>query len=148
VENKFLLQKTYKTLEDHKKGIRRHLRSWNAPSLERLIEATQADSILLSNIYQRQVPCGYQLLLAPCSDLHQNLGSSLPCNCKAMLAAMQALGQLESIDVKFNNPAIMFVLLDIICAIASCHVANTPCRHALNVVSGMVQAGKTGAALV
>ena len=53
----FILQKTYTTLDEHKEGMRRHLRAWNAPSLERLIEATKADSILLSNIYQRQVSC-------------------------------------------------------------------------------------------
>ena len=59
----FMLQKTYKTLDQHKEGIRRHLRGWNAPSLERLIEATEADSILLSNIYQRQVSC-------PAANIH------------------------------------------------------------------------------
>ncbi len=48
------MQKTYHTIEEHKAGMHKHLKGWNSPHLERLIEATAPDALLLSHIYQRQ----------------------------------------------------------------------------------------------
>ena len=34
--------------------MRKHMRGWTSPHLEKLISATQPDAMLLSHIYQRQ----------------------------------------------------------------------------------------------
>ena len=47
------LQKTYHTPEEHKAGMRKHMKGWNSPHMEKLIAATEPSTILLSHIYQR-----------------------------------------------------------------------------------------------
>ena len=104
-----MLQKSYKTLDEHKEGMRRHLGTWNAPSLECLIEATEADSILLSNIYQRQVCCPAASSMARCVQrLASDLLLSCSCECSIMPAAMQNPRPLESIDAVLKIWAINF----------------------------------------
>lgn len=49
------MQKSYHTIDEHKAGMRKHMKGWNSPHLEKLISATQPDAMLLSHIYQRQV---------------------------------------------------------------------------------------------
>ena len=56
--NVLCAQKSYHTLEEHKAGMRKHMKGWDSPHLEKLITATQPDAMLLSHIYQRQaLPC-------------------------------------------------------------------------------------------
>ncbi|CAL5228140.1 g11219 [Coccomyxa viridis] len=50
--------KSYKTIDEHKAGMHKHMKGWNSPHLKRLIAATEPDALLLSHIYQRQVQPG------------------------------------------------------------------------------------------
>ena len=49
----YLVQKSYDTYEKHIAGMRKHMTSWKSPHMEKLLAATQPDSVLISHIYER-----------------------------------------------------------------------------------------------
>ena len=50
------MQKSYDTYEKHIAGMRKHMAGWKSPHMEKLIAATQRDSVLISHIYERCAP--------------------------------------------------------------------------------------------
>lgn len=52
------LQKGYDSFEKHMEGIRKHIRGWKAPHLERCVSAAVPGGIQLSRIYERQAFSG------------------------------------------------------------------------------------------
>ena len=48
-----LVQKSYDTYEKHIAGMRKHMTGWKSPHMEKLLAATQPDSVLISHIYER-----------------------------------------------------------------------------------------------
>ncbi|CAK0785685.1 hypothetical protein CVIRNUC_008896 [Coccomyxa viridis] len=50
--------KSYDTYEKHIAGMRKHMTGWKSPHMEKLLAATQSDSVLISHIYERRVKPG------------------------------------------------------------------------------------------
>ncbi len=53
------MQKSYDTYEKHIAGMRKHMTGWKSPHMEKLLAATQSDSVLISHIYERCAPRPY-----------------------------------------------------------------------------------------
>lgn len=51
-----LLQKSYDSYEKHIAGMRKHMAGWQSPHMEKLLAATQSDSVQISHIYERCAP--------------------------------------------------------------------------------------------
>ncbi len=53
------VQKKYNTPQEHKDGMLSYLKAWNAPRIKSLIAQTPSETILLSHIYERYLPCPF-----------------------------------------------------------------------------------------